>query len=161
MFVVDSQSTDQTCAIAESLGAKVVQFHYAGGWPKKRQWAMDTLRIGYDWILLLDADEVVTRELAAEIQDAIQRPEMAGYRIQLRMYFLGRLLRHCDAVGRNIAEIECSVQIALPANQSPDASAQQAQALADAGVDTVIFSLRTPYDAAIIEPLGKALEQVS
>ena len=71
------------------------------------------------------------------------------------------LLRHCDAVGRNIDEIECSVQIALPASQSPSASAQQAQALADAGVDTVIFSLRTPYDAAIVEPLGRALEQVA
>lgn len=71
------------------------------------------------------------------------------------------LLRHCGAVGRDINEIECSVQLALPANQPPDVSAEQAQALADAGVDTVIFSLRNPYDAAMIEPLGKALEQVS
>jgi glycosyltransferase involved in cell wall biosynthesis len=97
VFVVDSQSTDETCAIAESFGAKVVQFHYPGGWPKKRQWAMDTLPIAYDWILLLDADEVVTPELAAEIRKAIQAPEMVGYRIQLQMYFLGQLLRHCDA----------------------------------------------------------------
>ena len=47
-------------AIAESYGAKVIQFHYAGGWPKKRQWAMDTLPLAYDWILLLDADEALT-----------------------------------------------------------------------------------------------------
>lgn len=71
------------------------------------------------------------------------------------------LLEHCDAVSRNINEIECSVQIALPADQSPEAAAQQAQTLRDAGVDTVIFSLRNPYHAAIVEPLGKALEQVS
>src|SRR5438874_6394889 len=62
VFVIDSQSTDETGAIAESFGAKVVQFYYHGGWPKKRQWAMDTLPIAYDWILLLDADEVVTPE---------------------------------------------------------------------------------------------------
>jgi len=97
VYVVDSQSSDDTCAIAESFGARAIQFHYPGGWPKKRQWAMDTLPIAYDWILLLDADEVVTPELAREIQQRIQDPDMAGYRICLQLYFLGRLLRHCDA----------------------------------------------------------------
>jgi glycosyltransferase involved in cell wall biosynthesis len=97
VFVIDSQSTDKTGAIAESFGAKVVQFRYHGGWPKKRQWAMDTLPIGYDWILLLDADEVVTPELSREIRQAIQNPQVTGYRICLQLYFLGKLLRHCDA----------------------------------------------------------------
>ena len=64
VYVIDSQSTDDTVAIAQSHGAKVVQFHYAGGWPKKRQWAMDTLPLAYDWILLVDADEVLTPELS-------------------------------------------------------------------------------------------------
>ena len=97
VFVIDSQSSDETGAIAESFGAKVVQFHYHGGWPKKRQWAMDTLPIAYDWILLLDADEVVTPKLAREIRQAIQNPDVTGYRICLQLYFLGKLLRHCDA----------------------------------------------------------------
>ena len=35
IFVVDSESSDKTIEIAESLGAKVVQFKYEGGWPKK------------------------------------------------------------------------------------------------------------------------------
>jgi hypothetical protein len=64
VVVVDSQSTDATVEIAREFGAQVVQFHYQGGWPKKRQWAMDTLPLAYDWILLLDADEVLTPELA-------------------------------------------------------------------------------------------------
>jgi glycosyltransferase involved in cell wall biosynthesis len=97
VYVVDSQSSDETCEIAQSYGAKVIQFHYAGGWPKKRQWAMDTLPIAYDWILLLDADEILTPELASEIRQAICNPAVAGYRICLQMYFLGRALRHCDA----------------------------------------------------------------
>ena len=97
VFVIDSQSTDETGAIAESFGAKVVQFHYHGGWPKKRQWAMDTLPTAYDWILLLDADEVVTPELSREICQAVQNPRVTGYRICLQLYFLGKLLRHCDA----------------------------------------------------------------
>ena len=97
VYVIDSQSTDDTIAIAQLRGAKVVQFHYAGGWPKKRQWAMDTLPFAYDWILLLDADEVLTPELVGEIRRALQNPGVDGYFIRLQMYFLGRVLRHCDA----------------------------------------------------------------
>ncbi len=97
VYVIDSESTDDTAQIARSHGAKVVQFHYAGGWPKKRQWAMDTLPLAYDWILLLDADEVLTPELIAEIRRAVQNPAVNGYSIRLQMYFLGRVLRHCDA----------------------------------------------------------------
>ena len=97
IYVIDSQSTDDTLSIAQSRGAKVVQFHYAGGWPKKRQWAMDTLPFAYDWILLLDADEVLTPELVEEIRCVVQNPGVNGYFIRLQMYFLGRVLRHCDA----------------------------------------------------------------
>jgi glycosyltransferase involved in cell wall biosynthesis len=97
VYVIDSQSTDDTVAIAQSQGAKVVQFHYAGGWPKKRQWAMDTLPLTFDWILLLDADEVLTSELADEIQMAIRDPHTDGCFIALQMYFLGRRLRHGGA----------------------------------------------------------------
>lgn len=97
VYVIDSQSTDDTVAIAQAHGAKVVQFLYAGGWPKKRQWAMDTLALAYDWVLLLDADEVVTRELTAEIRRVIRNRESDGYSIRLQMHFLGKILRHCDA----------------------------------------------------------------
>ena len=96
VYVIDSQSTDDTVEMARSHGAQVVQFHYAGGWPKKRQWAMNTLPIAYDWILLLDADEVLTPELAEEIRAAIQNPAIDGYFILLRTQFLGRILRHGD-----------------------------------------------------------------
>lgn len=97
IFVVDSQSTDATVEIARSHGAQVVQFHYQGGWPKKRQWAMDTLPLASDWILLLDADEVLTAELVAEIRVATQSPSVDGYYLALRIYFLGRILLHGDA----------------------------------------------------------------
>jgi glycosyltransferase involved in cell wall biosynthesis len=97
VYVIDSQSTDATPEIARSFGCKVVQFHYQGGWPKKRQWAMETLPLAYDWIFLIDADEALTPELTAEIRRAIQNPEINGYYISLRMYFLGRLLRHGGA----------------------------------------------------------------
>jgi len=97
VYVVDSQSTDSTAEIAESRGAKVVQFRYRGGWPKKRQWAMDSLPLAYDWVLLLDADEALTPELVQEIRQAIRDTNCNGYYLRLQMFFLGQRLRHCGA----------------------------------------------------------------
>jgi glycosyltransferase involved in cell wall biosynthesis len=97
VYVIDSQSTDATVQIAEAHGAHAVQFHYQGGWPKKRQWAMESLPLANDWIFLVDADEALTPELAREIRVAIQNPSCDGYYIALRMFFLGRELHHSSA----------------------------------------------------------------
>ena len=97
VYVIDSQSEDATREIAASCGAKIVQFHYTGGWPKKRQWALDSLPLAFDWVLLLDADEVLTPLLAEEIRRAIADPRFDGYHITLDMHFLGRRLRHGGA----------------------------------------------------------------
>lgn len=97
VYVIDSQSTDATVHIAESYGAQVVQFHYQGGWPKKRQWAMDSLPLTYDWVLLIDADEALTAELVAEMREAMRNASLDGYYIKLRLFFLGRELRHSGA----------------------------------------------------------------
>lgn len=97
VYVIDSGSTDATREIARSFGAKIVQFHYRGGWPKKRQWAMDNLPLENEWIFLIDADEVLTPELANEIRWAVQQTHINGYFISLQMHFLGKPLRHCGA----------------------------------------------------------------
>jgi glycosyltransferase involved in cell wall biosynthesis len=95
VFVVDSQSTDATCDIAAQLGAEVVQYEYAGGWPKKKNWALQTIRFANDWVLLLDADEVVMEGAAREIADLIERRDsVAGYWINRRFMFLGKWLKH-------------------------------------------------------------------
>src|ERR1700722_20447602 len=88
VYVIDSQSTDATVPIAQSYGAHVVQFLYQGGWPKKRQWAMESLPLAYDWILLVDADESLTPQLEQEIRAAIEDPAFDGYYIALRVHFL-------------------------------------------------------------------------
>src|SRR5207237_199863 len=95
--IVDSNSTDSTAEIARSYDAKVVQFHYQGGWPKKRKWAMDNLPLAHDWIFLIDADEALTPELEREIRQTILNPKVNGYYIALQMFFLGRALRHSGA----------------------------------------------------------------
>ena len=95
VFVVDSQSSDQTAEVAASFGAQVVQFHFNGNYPKKKNWALDNLPFRNDWVMIVDADEVVVPELASEIADRIARGEADGYYLNSRYYFLGRRIRHC------------------------------------------------------------------
>jgi len=94
VVVVDSGSVDGTQAIAERLGARVLQFEYVGGYPKKRQWALDHGDLIGDWVLVIDADEVVTPELAAEI---VQRTQAVGgscaYMGKKTFHFRGRRFR--------------------------------------------------------------------
>tara|TARA_R110002073_G_scaffold56906_2_gene144985 strand:+ start:23603 stop:24502 length:900 start_codon:yes stop_codon:yes gene_type:complete len=95
VIVLDSGSTDATVPIATDAGATVVQFHHQGGYPKKRQWALETLEFDTEWILLLDADEVVPAKLWEEIQAAINNPSgHAGYLIRKGFHFLGKRIKH-------------------------------------------------------------------
>ena len=97
IYVIDSQSTDKTADIAHAFNATVIQFNYRGGWPKKRQWALETLPFAFDWILLLDADECLTPALVQEIRRALEDPNFDGYYLKLQMHFLGHELGHCGA----------------------------------------------------------------
>jgi glycosyltransferase involved in cell wall biosynthesis len=98
IVVVDSGSIDGTIELAESAGAQVVQFHYTGGWPKKRQWALDTHAWRNDWILLLDADEILTEEIKSEIAAAIEDARYDGYWLSFQSVFLGRMMRYGDTM---------------------------------------------------------------
>src|SRR4051794_700319 len=79
VFVVDSQSTDATAAVALELGARVVQFHFNGCFPKKKNWALENLPFRNEWVLIVDADEVVVPELAEEIGRRIATAEADGF----------------------------------------------------------------------------------
>jgi glycosyltransferase involved in cell wall biosynthesis len=99
LFVVDSQSTDGTCAIAEEHGARVLSFEWDGKYPKKKQWALEHVPFAHDWVLYLDADEEVTPELATEIRRLLPAGSRdAGYLVGLDYHFLGRTLQHGQRV---------------------------------------------------------------
>ncbi len=95
VLVIDSGSTDRTAAIAAEQGAEVVSFAWNGQWPKKKNWALQNAPIRHQWVLIVDADEWITPELAAEIADAIRSGEYVGYYINRRFMFMGHWLRHC------------------------------------------------------------------
>lgn len=95
VFVVDSQSSDETGEVAREHGATVVQFHFNGSYPKKKNWALDHLPFRNEWVLIVDADEVVVPELAEEIARRIESGEAEGYYLNSKYFFLGRRIRHC------------------------------------------------------------------
>lgn len=94
VFVVDSQSSDRSIEIAESLGATVVQFDFNGTWPKKKNWSLENLPFRNEWVLIVDCDERITPELWDEIEVAIQNPDYSGYYLNRRVFFLGVWIRH-------------------------------------------------------------------
>lgn len=88
IVVVDSGSTDDTIQVAESLGARVIHHDWPGYGPQKR-FSEECAR--HDWILNLDADEVLTPELRDEITALMKRgPELKAYRFHIRNVYPGR-----------------------------------------------------------------------
>ena len=94
IFVVDSQSEDSSINIVESYGAKIVQFHFNGRWPKKKNWSLENLPFRNDWVLIVDCDERITPELWDEIAIAIENREYDGYYLNRKVFFLGKWIRY-------------------------------------------------------------------
>ena len=91
ILVVDSASSDATHEIAARHGARVVQKEWLG-FGRQKQFAVDQAR--HDWVLCIDADERVSRELAASIRQALAAPVSPVYRMARRNRFLGKWLSH-------------------------------------------------------------------
>ena len=69
------------------------------------------------------------------------------------------LIGHCQAIGRDPDEIARTAHIAWPAGADPSRLADDAAELVEAGIDQVIFSMRGPYVAAEVGPLGVELSK--
>ncbi|MGE3298593.1 MAG: glycosyltransferase family 2 protein [Porticoccaceae bacterium] len=76
ILLLDSGSSDQSVAIAQGFGARIVVEAFKGYGPQKQS-AID--QAAHDWILLLDADEALSNELAEEIQRALIAPQASGF----------------------------------------------------------------------------------
>jgi F420-dependent oxidoreductase-like protein len=68
------------------------------------------------------------------------------------------LLGHCEAVGRDPAEIRRSIHVRWPVDIDPSELADRAMQFAAAGVDVVILGMQQPYDAGRLEPMANALQ---
>jgi glycosyltransferase involved in cell wall biosynthesis len=92
IIVVDSQSTDRTVAIAEQYNARVIQQPFLGYGQQKN---FGTQQASYDWILSLDADEVLTPELKQSIVEVKRGPKNAVYEMPRLTNYCGKWIRHC------------------------------------------------------------------
>ena len=95
VYIVDSGSSDSTRQIATSMGADV----YTNQWinyATQFNWALDNIFLKTEWVMRLDADEVVTLELAAFIRDLLENPQSESHGIYVRrqMYFMNKWIRH-------------------------------------------------------------------
>ena len=93
ILVVDSFSTDRTVEIARTVPkVRVLQHEYGGNGPQCN-WAME--QAAGPWILIVDADERVSPELAREIRSVVDgAPAVPHYRLRRRNVFLGRVIGH-------------------------------------------------------------------
>ncbi|MCL2459314.1 MAG: glycosyltransferase family 2 protein [Desulfobulbus sp.] len=91
IVVADSHSQDNTAALAEEMGATVVQIPFQGfGDLRNRAMAACT----HDWIFSLDSDERCTPEARDEILACLCAPQADAYYVPRRNFFMGRWIRH-------------------------------------------------------------------
>ncbi|GAA4014840.1 glycosyltransferase family 2 protein [Hymenobacter fastidiosus] len=91
VLVVDSFSTDQTVSICRQHGVRVLQ-HTFEGYVQQKNYA--TAQARHDYVLQLDADEVLTEELRQSIQAAKGNWQHAGYTLARLTNYCGTWVRH-------------------------------------------------------------------
>ncbi len=95
LYVVDSLSSDRTVEIAEAAGARVLINRFVSQ-AQQFDWALRTAPIAAGWVLRLDADEIISPELSAEIQRRLPTlpRDVTGVSFNRRHVFLGRWIKH-------------------------------------------------------------------
>ena len=92
ILVVDSFSDDRTVEISKHYGARVIQRAFKD-FSSQRNFASEQGDLKHEWVLHLDADEIVTPELKAELSGAVFGDKDA-YRVSSKLIFCGKFLRH-------------------------------------------------------------------
>lgn len=94
IVIVDSGSTDGTVQICKAFTDNIIQTDWPGYGPQKNR---ALAHASSDWVLSIDADEVVSEALQEEIVNLLKRPpEHTGYTIPRRSSYLGKTIRHGD-----------------------------------------------------------------
>ena len=95
ILVIDSGSTDNTVAVAEKAGARVIHNPWSG-FSRQKQFGFD--EAAHDWVFSIDADERVTPRLKQSLLELFagpsQSPQYNGYLINRCNHFMGQALRH-------------------------------------------------------------------
>lgn len=97
VVVVEDGSTDATAVIAAAAGARVFT-HPFSSFAAQRNWALDSLDLQGEWVLMLDADEVVTADLRDELLRVLPSvgPDVMAFRMCRKTMLFDRWLKHSD-----------------------------------------------------------------
>lgn len=92
ILVTDSYSDDGTLEIAREYGARIIQHEYINS-ARQKNWAIPQCR--YEWVLQIDADEILEPELIEEIQGILAHPVAGvdGYRMPFKHHVMGRWMK--------------------------------------------------------------------
>jgi len=95
VFVVDSFSTDNTVELAKAGGAMVLQ-HPFTNYARQFEWALENAPITADWVMRLDADEIIESDLAEEIVSKLPElpTDVTGVNLNRKTIFQGKFIRH-------------------------------------------------------------------
>lgn len=95
VFLIDSGSTDGTIEIAEARGATVLRNPWVN-YAVQFQWGLDNASVTADWIMRLDADEIIESDLVEEIVRELPRlpDDVGGVNLKRKHIFMGRWIRH-------------------------------------------------------------------
>jgi glycosyltransferase involved in cell wall biosynthesis len=95
IIVVDSYSTDATAELAQGAGARVL-FNPFVNYSKQFQWGLDNAGIDTEWVLRLDADEIIEEDLGANLIKVIQSApaDVVGLNMDRKHIFMGSWIRH-------------------------------------------------------------------
>ncbi len=93
ILIVDDYSTDKTIVLAEKYGARVVK-NKLNSFSEQRNFGLE--RVSNEWVLFVDADEMVSKNLGLEIKEKIDEEKFDGYYIKREDVFLGRKMYYGD-----------------------------------------------------------------
>lgn len=110
VIVVENDSLDDTVALATAAGATVISPPFTTIGAARNQ---AIVRAKTPWILVLDADERCTPELAEEIQATIRQTEHSAFRVPRRNFFLGKEIRHGGGEAGRTNQFACSGAICV------------------------------------------------
>ena len=103
IVIIDSFSTDKTVEIAESTGAKVIQREF-DNFSSQKNFALEHVK--NEWVLFLDLDEFLTKELTKEILNNLKKTnEIVAYKIKRNFYFMGKRMKYSGFQNDSVVRI--------------------------------------------------------
>ena len=94
IFVIDSDDSFENKSIAKKYSAQYFYFYWNGKFPKKRNWALENLKIDSEWVFFLDVDELPSVEFFQEVALKLKNELFDAFWINYDLNFLGGVLKY-------------------------------------------------------------------